>query len=260
MNKASFLTELAGHLRVLAEQEQQDILNEYAQHIDMKIKKGMSEEEAIGDFGPVKELAAEILEAYHVNPEYGDCSRRKRVDLESAAQSAEKGLRNAGSLAKKAGKGISNAAKKASGRMREFFRWIGTPFHREPGKHVKGQKKFSCVSLLYGLWAVCVDLIRWCIRLCWNCFWICVAAGMGLGTVGVIFCFGTLLILCLQGYPLVGLTLMGLGGILSGGALTCLCWGLIRRKKQEEEPEEAEEEMESEDGEPEKEEDDDQIS
>ena len=70
MNKASFLTELAGHLRVLAEQEQQDILNEYAQHIDMKIKKGMSEEEAIGDFGPVKELAAEILEAYHVNPEY----------------------------------------------------------------------------------------------------------------------------------------------------------------------------------------------
>lgn len=39
MNKESFLTELAGHLRVLAEQEQQDILNEYAQHIDMKIKK-----------------------------------------------------------------------------------------------------------------------------------------------------------------------------------------------------------------------------
>ena len=41
-----------------------NILDEYAQHIDMKIQNGMSEEEAIGDFGPVKELAAEILEAY----------------------------------------------------------------------------------------------------------------------------------------------------------------------------------------------------
>jgi len=61
---------------VLEEREQQDILDEYAQHIDMKIQNGMSEEEAIGDFGPVKELAAEILEAYHVNPEYGDSSRR----------------------------------------------------------------------------------------------------------------------------------------------------------------------------------------
>ena len=62
MSKEAFLTELAGHLKVLEEREQQDILDEYAQHIDMKIQNGMSEEEAIGDFGPVKELAAEILE------------------------------------------------------------------------------------------------------------------------------------------------------------------------------------------------------
>ena len=62
MSKEAFLTELAGHLKVLEEREQQDILDEYAQHIDMKIQNGMSEEEAIRDFGPVKELAAEILE------------------------------------------------------------------------------------------------------------------------------------------------------------------------------------------------------
>ena len=104
MSKEAFLTELAGHLKVLEEREQQDILDEYAQHIDMKIQNGMSEEEAIRDFGPVKELAAEILEAYHVNPEYGDSSRRVKMDFESAAQSAEQGIRSAGSFLKRAGK------------------------------------------------------------------------------------------------------------------------------------------------------------
>ena len=34
MSKEAFLTELAGHLKVLEEREQQDILDEYAQHID----------------------------------------------------------------------------------------------------------------------------------------------------------------------------------------------------------------------------------
>lgn len=101
MSKEAFLTELAGHLKVLEEREQQDILDEYAQHIDMKIQNGMSEEEAIGDFGPVKELAAEILEAYHVNPEYGDSSRRVKMDFESAAQSAEQGIRQAGGFLKR---------------------------------------------------------------------------------------------------------------------------------------------------------------
>lgn len=71
MNKETFLEELRGYLRVLEDQEQEDILAEYAQHIDMKLQKGLSEEEAIRDFGPMRDLAAEILEAYHVKPEFG---------------------------------------------------------------------------------------------------------------------------------------------------------------------------------------------
>ena len=63
MNKETFLEELRGYLRILEDQEQDDILEEYAQHIDMKLQKGLGEEEAISDFGPVKKLAAEILEA-----------------------------------------------------------------------------------------------------------------------------------------------------------------------------------------------------
>ena len=46
MNKEGFLKELESHLRVLDDKEQQDILDEYAQHIDLKMKSGLSEEEA----------------------------------------------------------------------------------------------------------------------------------------------------------------------------------------------------------------------
>lgn len=64
MNKEIFLTQLREYLKILEDREQEDILAEYAQHIDMKMQKGLSEEEAIRDFGPMEELAAEILEAY----------------------------------------------------------------------------------------------------------------------------------------------------------------------------------------------------
>ena len=67
-NKESFLKELQNGLAVLAESEQQDILAEYAQHIDMRIAGGLTEEEAIQDFGDIHQLTAEILAAYHVNP------------------------------------------------------------------------------------------------------------------------------------------------------------------------------------------------
>ena len=69
-NKESFLKELQNGLAVLAESEQQDILAEYAQHIDMRIAGGLTEEEAIQDFGDIHQLTAEILAAYHVNPAY----------------------------------------------------------------------------------------------------------------------------------------------------------------------------------------------
>lgn len=290
MSKEAFLTELAGHLKVLEEREQQDILDEYAQHIDMKIQNGMSEEEAIRDFGPVKDLAAEILEAYHVNPEYGDSSRRVKMDFESAAQSAEQGIRSAGSFLKRAGKKLGQW-------ISEACAWIGKPFHRKSmGKPVEqpegaestvGQEtaadsaasekstagyspaasrkaytgseqgilgKFIgfCRDILKGcgrligsavrilrkllVWIlhICWDLLRWGVRLCWNLFWFCGAICLALGTIAAIFCFGALLILCFQGYPLIGVTLMSLGGLLCGGALTCAAWGLIRRKKTEE--------------------------
>lgn len=70
MNRQEFFDELREYLKILEDEEQEDILAEYSQHIEMKMKSGLSEEEAIRDFGQVKELAGQILEAYHVNPKY----------------------------------------------------------------------------------------------------------------------------------------------------------------------------------------------
>ena len=75
MDKKTFLEELRSSLSVLQETELNDIMDEYEQHIDMKVISGLSEEEAIADFGSLPELTAEILEAYHVRADYGPGQR-----------------------------------------------------------------------------------------------------------------------------------------------------------------------------------------
>lgn len=86
MDKKIFLDELRKSLRVLKEEELQDIIGEYEQHIDMKVKNGLTVEQAIADFGNVKELASEILEAYHVRAEYSMTDEQDTDEKLSAAQ------------------------------------------------------------------------------------------------------------------------------------------------------------------------------
>ena len=70
MNKNDYLKRLAKLLHMLKEDEVNDIIVEYEQHIDMKIAEGMTEEDAVQAFGTVEELAADILDAYHVKPDF----------------------------------------------------------------------------------------------------------------------------------------------------------------------------------------------
>lgn len=70
MDKREFLSALEQSLSVLQEDELKDIISEYEQHIDIKVEKGLTEEEAIEDFGSFQELTAELLEAYHVRADY----------------------------------------------------------------------------------------------------------------------------------------------------------------------------------------------
>lgn len=61
MTKLEFLAHLEKGLSPLNTQERSEILLEYAQHIDEKIKEGYSEKEAIDEFGEIDELLSELL-------------------------------------------------------------------------------------------------------------------------------------------------------------------------------------------------------
>ncbi len=82
MTKNKFLKELDKSLYVLAEAERQDIMNEYRDIIEEKMKHGKTEKEAVEEFGSIEELSREILSAYKVNPNYD----KKEDDLKESAK------------------------------------------------------------------------------------------------------------------------------------------------------------------------------
>ena len=127
MNKEGFLKELRDHLRVLDEREQEDIIDEYAQHIDLKMKSGLSEEEAISDFGNIAELAAEILEAYHVDPKFEEKTKGiviRTPDMEKVSEGSRK---LAGKAAAFFGKILEKIRKMPTGMTMEQLKraWYG---------------------------------------------------------------------------------------------------------------------------------------
>ena len=70
MTKSQFLKTLRAKLQVLEESEIDDIIKEYQDHIDSKVKDGKTEAEAIQDFGDLDELVKEILSAYKISGDY----------------------------------------------------------------------------------------------------------------------------------------------------------------------------------------------
>ncbi len=70
MSKKDFLEKLRKRLKILNNEEIEDIIEEYEGHINEKIASGKTEEEATQDFGNFDELVKEILSAYKINEEY----------------------------------------------------------------------------------------------------------------------------------------------------------------------------------------------
>ncbi len=91
MNKKKFLKLLEEKLQILSEEERNDILNEYKDTIEEKVKHGSSEEEAVADFGSIEELSREILKAYKINPDYtknkDTSSKEKMKDIANQSES-----------------------------------------------------------------------------------------------------------------------------------------------------------------------------
>ncbi len=79
MKKEKFLKTLREKLNVLESQEVEDIIEEYKDYIRQKQDDGMTEEEAIQDFGDVESLAKEILKAYKINENY---NQKEETELE----------------------------------------------------------------------------------------------------------------------------------------------------------------------------------
>ena len=70
MRKQEFLDTLRKNLKVLRQDEINDILEEYAGYIESMMEEGKSEEEAVRSFGDPTALAKEILSAYKVSDDY----------------------------------------------------------------------------------------------------------------------------------------------------------------------------------------------
>lgn len=249
MDKTGFLKELKQYLAVLNEGEQKDILDEYAQHIDMKMERGMSESEAIRDFGDIGELATEILEAYHVNPQFGAKKHTRFTAMKEeipVAEFAEKGRsfwsKGTGCLKK------TFAHLREAWSSRQFS--LRKPSERRPDRlagteqetgavRIRRKKMFGeipgmAVSGIRSLFWGAVGLAAWCIRWAWNAFMLIIIFMIGMMTLTCLFGLGMLTVLLLQGYPLAGVTVGCLGLVLCGGSLTivalCLCRFRTRRR------------------------------
>ncbi|MCM1134976.1 MAG: DUF1700 domain-containing protein [Clostridium sp.] len=289
MSKEIFLEELRGYLQILEDQEQEDILEEYAQHIDMKLQKGLSEEEAIKDFGPVKELAAEILEAYHVKPEFPKKTAfTKLPGIGSGNRAAGKSffVRAWHFLKEK----ITAAGKATRRGIRQSLRWIGEkgkafgqwfmkPFRkRKDGREgfseaeeeeifldamedealpalpmvggasrEKGQSKntmggkgkmnhfFKSMGRgLIAFWRMLAAFCGWWLRLFWNMAWLIFAIFCAVMAMIVLMGIGAMIVLLLKGYPIIGLFLVCLGGLLCFGSLAAGAFSLLIRKEKPE--------------------------
>ena len=89
MNKREFLRSLEDKLSILDENEVNDILNEYEDIIDEKVKNGKTIEEAVSEFGSIGELSTEILKAYKINSKYA-----KEKEPKNRVKSFEEGIKN----------------------------------------------------------------------------------------------------------------------------------------------------------------------
>lgn len=278
MNKETFLEELREHLQILEDQEQQDIMEEYAQHIDMKIEKGLSEEEAIRDFGSVKELAAEILEAYHVKPGYHNRKTSvkmpdlKRVKILDGKEALERGSSWIKDKLKRTSQGIGKGFRWLGNQWKAMTGWIKNLFHRRKEqpledtedlqieqessneistnmneirqgtiKDAAKRERVHTGSFLGTVGRVIAVLWKWFVSFCvwwlvffWNCGWLMFSIFCGFFTLFMLAGCGAILVLLPQGYPLLGILLLCLGGMCCFGALTCGAFSLMIRKKRKE--------------------------
>lgn len=239
MERNEFLSALRSRIAVLEESEQQDILAEYAQHIDMRVAGGLSEQEAIRDFGDLDQLAAEILEAYHVNPDYQAASAPAGP---SAAEKCREGLSACGGFFSRSWHKFTRFCQSTWSGITGFFLAAGNKiralFHRPPKER---KEHADCTSVMLSLKCGSRRFVSWlgrfcmtALRLCWNLGLLLCALPFALLVFTAFLCLGVLVVLLFQGYPLVGVSVCCLGGLLCCVGILALGWSLIWHRTREE--------------------------
>lgn len=234
MKKEEFSSRLRKNLSVLEEREIQDIVEEYEQHIDMKIKEGLTEEAAIKDFGELQELTSGILEAYHVKADYN--ADKKSTSFEKVREESLKATNAIGKGAGVLGKGVGTAGRWSVQQMKKLWSILIIPFLQIKAMLKNSKKKAQGRGFMGKIWLLLIGTcellwkgIKWCLWLMWNCFWLGMAIIAGSGTLGFIFIIGILVVLLLSGYPVIGVTIFSIGGGMMSAALTCLCIALLKK-------------------------------
>lgn len=253
MDKKTFIGELEKGLSILKEEELRDIVGEYEQHIDMKVKSGLTEQEAIADFGSLEELTGEILEAYHVRADYASSEKRDKKSLfQGGGKVGKELLQQTGEVCTKTGKstvkglgllwawivGVAIFWKK---QIMKPFGWIKNKWEKvekKPKAHIEeantlAEKRFSVLGFLRNVFHGTIKLCFWCIRMVWNASWILFSGFCGIMGLFCLFAFGVCVVLLIQGYPLAGVTIgvLGLNLCLFGAGGFGLT--LIIKKKRE---------------------------
>lgn len=249
MNKAKFLSYLQERIGMLDDAEQKDILDEYSQHIDMKIANGMTESEAIDDFGPIDDLIGEILGAYHVKvpavsaPASGlddlkkasasaaekataaiKSGTRKTTEAFSAAlgkmKSAGRRVENTAVGAGAMGAGVAAAGAAGLGATAPLGHTTATPSPLQSLS--RGSRRAGA-----WLWRACKALLRWTLVACL----VLIAAFFAFCGLMSMFGLGVGAVLTTQGYPFVGIAIALLGSSMAFFALVGLCACPIARKR-----------------------------
>ena len=246
-NKEWFLKELQSRIALLEDAEQQDILAEYAQHIDLRVDGGLTEENAIRDFGDLDQLAAEILEAYHVKPAFGQKAPKPRPPFPDTLR---KGCTKTGACFRRAGSaaarffrhlrlGIANGFHKCGDKLKGLFRRKAPegetplPEKREEAPIPMTASQENHCPVRTALKRAFRALGRFCkllARLLWNLALLICAVPFACLGLAAILCLGLLAVLLVQGYPLAGIAICCIGAALFCAGVLGLGSSLVWRR------------------------------
>lgn len=271
MDKNTFMRELEQALSVLQKDEIKDILSEYEQHIDMKVKNGLSEEEAIADFGSLPELTADILSAYHVRADYAEGEKKPAGGDKNPGKGLEKAKESCAKAGETAVLGLKGGGIWLWGVILFWKRQFAKPFawmaskRKERREQVSGagengeragrEESYGLVryglsdraasgklrrmtdSMGKGIGAgirIGAAGILWGIRFLWNMGWIGISLCFAFCGLCLLFILGLFVVLLFQRYPLAGLTIGCFGAMLCMFSAAGLGLTFLWRRKRDE--------------------------